>query len=345
MAATIAGLATEVPPHPLPQERARELARDLFRGIEGIERLLKVFERSGVRCRHLAMPPQWYLEPHSFPEKNGVWAHVALELSVRASRRAMELAGVAPGEIGAVIFASTTGLATPSLDSHLIKELDLPRDIARLPLWGLGCAGGVAGLARAADLLSVTGNPVLVVAAELCSVTLIAEDLSKTNLIGSSLFADGAVAAVLSDDGDGPELLGSFSRLFDQSEALVAWDLVPQGLKVRLARTTPDILQGRLQEVLEDGLTGLGLELRNIRHYSLHPGGAKVLDAYQESLHLSPEDLTASRGVLRDHGNMSSPTALFALERIIETSPRTESAGLLLAPGPGLSIEGIVFKW
>ena len=310
-----------------------------------MERLLRVFERSGVSCRHLAMAPEWYVEPHSFPEKNRVWERVALELSVSASRRALERAGVAPGEVGTVILASTTGLATPSLDSHLIKELDLPRSSARLPLWGLGCAGGIAGLSRGVELLEATGAPVLVVAVELCSVTIIAEDLSKTNLIGSSLFGDGAAAVVLTKDGDGPELIGSFSRLFDRSEGLVAWDLVPQGLKVRLARATPDIVLEQLPEVLAHWLAGLGLCLEDIRHYALHPGGAKVLDAYQESLQLSREDLVASRGVLRDYGNMSSPTAMFALERILDITPYSGCPGLLLAPGPGFSIEGAVFKW
>lgn len=345
MSARISGLATEVPPYALPQERARELAAEMFREVEGIDRLLRVFESSGVRCRHVAMPPEWYLRPHGFPEKNEVWVRVSLQISLKAAARALEQSGVSGSDVGAVIFASTTGLATPSLDSHLIKELNLPRKVARLPVWGLGCSGGVAGLARGAELLAATGRPVLVVAVELCTVTLVAQDTSKTNIVGSALFSDGAAAMVLSEQGDGPELLGSFSRLFDQSEGVVAWDIVPEGLKLRLAKTAPDVLRERLPEVLREGLSGTGVTLEELGHYVFHPGGAKVLDAYEESLGLESEDLEASRLVLERNGNMSSPTAFFALERTLEHSPRRGVPGLLLAPGPGFCLEGVVFRW
>lgn len=341
----LSGVATAIPPYALPQEQAKELARKLFHDVKGVERLLKVFTNSGVSCRHLAMPPEWYLTPRTFPEKNSVWERVALELAMSASRQALENAGVAPQEVGTVLLASTTGLATPSLDSYLIKQLELPRDTARLPVWGLGCAGGVASLARGAELVRARGAPVLVVAVELCSVTLIAEDLSKTNLVGTSLFADGAAAVVLTRGGAGPRFLGSFSHLFDRSEGIVAWDLVPEGLKVRLARSTPEIVHERLRGVLEQGLRGVEVDLDAVRHFALHPGGARVLDAYQKALDLPEEVLEPSRSVLRDHGNMSSPTALFALQRILETTPPTHQPGLLLAPGPGFSVEGVAFAW
>ena len=341
----LSGIGTAVPEYVLAQSDARELASHLFTGVRHLERLLTVFANSGVAQRYLAMPPAWYLTPHTFPEKNQVWERVALQLAEQASRQALNEADLHPHDVGTVLFASTTGIATPSLDSYLIKSLDLPRTVARVPVWGLGCAGGVSSLARAADLVRATGAPALVVAVELCSITFIATDLSKTNFVGTSLFGDGAAAVVISPNATGPEILNTFSRLFDESEGLVAWDLVPEGLKVRLARTTPEIVNEHLREVLCDGLRESDIDLADVRHYALHPGGAKVLTAYQEALSLAPEALDASRGILRDYGNMSSPTALFVLQRILRDSPARGEPGLLLAPGPGFSVEGVTFVW
>lgn len=194
----------------------------------------------------------------------------------------------------------------------------MPRHASRLPVWGLGCAGAVASLARGAELVRVRQAPILVVAAELCSVTFITEDSSTTNLMSTSLFADGAAAVVLTPEGAGPEIVGGFSQLFDESDDIVAWDVVNEGLKVRLARSTPRLVNDYLLEVLQRGTCHYGLTPEALRHYALHPGGAKVLTAYQDALELPDGALEPARGVLRDYGNMSSPTALFVLERILQ---------------------------
>lgn len=221
----------------------------------------------------------------------------------------------------------------------------MPRHASRLPVWGLGCAGAVGSLARGAELVRATQAPILVVAAELCSVTFITEDRSTTNLVSTSLFADGAAAVVLTTEGPGPEVVGSFSQLFDETDDIVAWDIVNEGLKVRLARSTPQLVYDYLQEVLRSGTGRYGLTTESLRHYALHPGGAKVLTAYQDALGLPNEALAPARSVLRDYGNMSSPTALFVLERILQTVPPSAQPGVLLAPGPGFSAEGVLFKW
>ena len=259
--ACIAGIGTAAPPHLLLQEESRNLVRRLFEGVPGLERLLKVFDNSGIERRYLAMSPERYLTPRSFPEKNEVWAQVALELAEEAARKALGQAGLTAQELSAVFFASTTGIATPSLDASLVKRLDMPRHASRLPVWGLGCAGGVASLARAAELASARGETVLVVAVELCSVTFIAEDLSRTNLVGTSLFAGGAAAVVLAPEGAGPDVIGGFSRLFDHSEDMVAWDVVPKGLRVRLARSVPQMVD-HLPEVLRQGTCRYGFPPR-----------------------------------------------------------------------------------
>lgn len=341
----IAGIGTSVPPHPLIQEQAREFVRNLFQEAPGLERLISVFDNSGIETRYLAMPPEWYLTPHSFPEKNQVWERVALDLAEQASRRALDHAGLKPRDVAAVLLASTTGIATPSLDSYLIKRLDLPRDATRLPLFGLGCAGGVASIAHASRLAKASDAPVLVVAVELCSITLIIEDQSPTNLVGASLFSDGAAAVVVTPGGAGPELVGNFSRLFDDSEGVVAWDLVPEGLKLRLARTAPDTVNEQLRGALQRGLQEHGLDLDHIHHFALHPGGAKVLEAYRKGLGVPHDMLAPAKGVLSKYGNMSSPTALFVLQQIVESTEASGEAGLLLAPGPGFSVEVVIFRW
>jgi alkylresorcinol/alkylpyrone synthase len=341
----IAGIGTAVPPHLLSQESSREHARTMFAGLPGLDRLLEVFDNSGIQSRYLAMPPEWYLVPRSFPEKNKVWQQIALDLSEEAARKALEQSGLGAPEVSGVVLASTTGISTPSLDAYLIQRLDLPRQATRLPIWGLGCAGGVASLALAAELVRSRGSPVLVVAVELCSVTIIREDTSKTNLVSASLFADGAAAVMLSPDGSGPELTAGFSRLFDGTEDIVAWDVVREGLKVRLARSTPKVVKQYLVDVLKEGTEQNGLRLEQLEHFALHPGGARVLDAYREALGLDGHSLCAASGVLRDYGNMSSPTCLFVLDRLLRQSEPTSKPGILLAPGPGFSAEGVFFRW
>lgn len=343
--AHIASVGTSVPAHAVGQEQAREFVRSLFRETPGLERLLGVFDHSGITNRYLAMPPEWYLTPHSFAEKNRAWQRVALELAEQASRRALEQAGTAAKDVAGLLFASTTGIATPSLDSYLIKRLDLPRDARRLPVWGLGCSGGVACLAHASSLATSWDAPLLVVAVELCSVTLILEDQSATNLVGTSLFGDGAAAAVVTPGGPGAEILGSFSRLFDDSEGVVAWEVVDQGLKLKLDRSAPETVNQQLRMALQQGLQEYGLDLDEVGHYALHPGGAKVLEAYRQALGICGRMLAPAAEVLAEYGNMSSPTALFVLRRILECSTASGKAGLLLAPGPGFSIEGVVFRW
>ena len=275
-----------------------------------------------------------------------VFGNKLLNLSVEASQAALQRSGITPDQVGMVVFASTTGFATPSLDSKLIECLGLRRNTPSIPVWGLGCAAGVAGMARASELArTLQGRYLLFVAVELCSLTFQLGDLSKANLVGASLFADGAAAVLLGEEADGPEILGAHSHLFHDSEDIMGWDFTQSGMKIKLSRDLPSFVKARLPEVLAAARTAWGVNGAEIVHYAVHPGGAKVLQALAEMLSLEDRALEPSYHVLHNYGNMSSPSVLFALNRVIETRPRQSALGLMLAFGPGFSAEQLLFRW
>ncbi|HLT35749.1 MAG TPA: 3-oxoacyl-[acyl-carrier-protein] synthase III C-terminal domain-containing protein [Enhygromyxa sp.] len=355
----VLAVASASPEHRLSQARAKQFARGFFAddfsddGDAELERLLEVYENAGVETRHIGRPIEWLEQKRSFPEKNAAYREQALQLATRAAAVALEQAGIDRREYGAIVFASSTGLSTPSLDARLVQNLELPRTIHRAPLWGLGCAGGGAGLARARALALGLQKPVLVIACELCSLTFVHGDRRKSNLVAVALFGDGAAAAVVAPEphwrpgssGHGPELLGGYARLIDDSEHIMGWDLEDEGLRVRFAPTIPDIVIELAAEMVGDALASVGLSAADRHHLVVHPGGRKVLDAWESALGLDPERLRYAREVLRDHGNMSSPTVLFVLERFLASTAARGEPGLLLALGPGFCAEGVVFRW
>jgi alkylresorcinol/alkylpyrone synthase len=344
--ASVRAVATAVPEHRLGQTEARAFARAFFSDdLPHIDRLVRAFENTGIAERQLAQPIAWYREPHDFPEKNDVYRRTALRLSETSARLALARAGIDASELGAIVFVSTTGVSTPSLDSFLVQILDLPRSIARVPIWGLGCAGGAAGLARAAELVQGTGRPALFVSVEVCSATFMYGDRSKSNLIATALFGDGAAAAVLTPDDSGLEILGAWSQLLDDTEDVMGWTLREEGLQVRFARSIPNIVADVVPGFAHDAAGAASVAPASLHHFVLHPGGAKVLRAYEESLHVPRARIEPAWQVLREHGNMSSPTVLFVLERFMAETPRTGANGLLLGLGPGFCAEGAVFRW
>jgi alkylresorcinol/alkylpyrone synthase len=308
----VLAVASASPAHSLPQARARQFALGFFADDFGqdngeLDRLLEIYENAGVEHRSLGRPIEWLEQKHSFAEKNAAYREQALLLSARAGAAALERAGIDRREYGAIVFSSSTGLSTPSLDARLVQTLELPRTIQRLPLWGLGCGGGGAGLARAHALALGLQKPVLVIACELCSLTFVHGDRRKSNLVAVALFGDGAAAAVVA-----PE---------------------------------PHWQPERGPEMASDAAHSAGLTAEQLQHLVVHPGGRKVLDAWESALGLERERLRYAREVLRDHGNMSSPTVLFVLERFLANTPARGEPGLLLALGPGFCAEGVVFRW
>ncbi len=344
----ILAVGTALPSFKVSQEEARSLTRAIFgESSKDLERLLKVFDNGHVKTRYMSAPIAWYHTNHTWSERNQIYVKVAMEMSERAARSALRKAKLQPKDLDAIYFVSTTGLATPSLDSWLIKKLDMNRHATRVPIWGLGCAGGAAGLNRAADHVRAhPGTRALMIAVECSSLTFQANDPSRANLVSVSLFADGAAATILSSHPDdaGLEVLGGHSTLWDDTEDVMGWEVVDTGMKVTLSKSVPNVVEKYINTDVTESLMPLGLKLEDLKHFVTHPGGEKVLLAFCEALHIPEAAVEDARVILEHHGNMSSPTVLFALERFMNRPHAPGEYGLLTAMGPGFSAEHAIFR-
>lgn len=350
----IQAVATAVPPYEIDQEDSMRLTRRLFQdAFPDIDRLLGVFGNSQIRKRHFCMPMDWYESDRHFSEKNRLYVENAEALSVLAGRRCLENANLSADEVDCLMFVSSTGIATPSLDSRLVNRLGLRPDVARVPLWGLGCAGGAMGLTRACEYArAYPDRRVLLLSVELCGLTFIRQDLSKSNLVATCLFGDGA-AAVLVEGDEAKTASTSFPRLhfcaartttWPDTLDVMGWELTEPGLKVIFSRDIPSIIRQSMKENVDSFLSLHGTSVDGVRHFLFHPGGAKVLAAYRESLGIPQDATRLSAEVLANFGNMSSPTVLFVLEKSMEQAWRPGDRGLLAALGPGFSSEMLLLE-
>lgn len=339
----VRSIATANPPHVVHQDDVEKFAAQLFPKYALSRRHMAIFKNALIDTRHVAKPIEWFAEHHSFPEKNEAGKSTALELSVQVAQEAMHQAGLEPHQIDALIFVNTTVMSTPSLDARIIQRLGLPLHTQRIPMWGLGCAGGAAGLARAADLVRSGKKNVLLIAVEVCSMTFIKEDHSTSNFVGAALFADGAAGLVVSDAGEGIEILGGHSSLIPDSEDVMGWDLLEEGLKVRFSRDIPTVMREVMPESIQNACEAYGLQKTDLKHHVLHPGGVKVVQAYSDITGVCLKQLESTFWVLQHHGNMSSPSVLFVLKKFLE-SPREPGVGLLTAMGPGFCAEHVLFR-
>ena len=342
----ILGVGTAVPPHVCDQAYVRKVVDHLFNErVENLERLLKVFDHLHIERRYFARDPEWYRQERGFGESNDLFIETALKLSFKAAQQAIARAAVGGEEFGGIVVATTTGVMTPSLEVHLAQDLGLPLDLVRLPLFGLGCAGGVAGLARAAELSECKdGAPVLFVAVEICSATFQRNDLSKSNLIGTSIFGDGAAAVVVGRAGSGPAVVGSYHRLFPDTYDIMGWDFIDSGMKVRFSRDIPNFVRTHLPEVLAEACASWGISQQAITSFITHPGGAKVLEAFAEVIGREQQTFEASHDILRRYGNMSSASVLFVLEHMLENHGLEPGYGLVSALGPGFSSDQLLLQ-
>jgi alkylresorcinol/alkylpyrone synthase len=335
----LTGLATAVPPHELDQAEVRALAAEVFSpNREDVSRLLPAFDNAGVARRYGCLPLTESIERRGWAARNALFEHHATDLLATAAGRALSDARLDAAAIDALVVVSTTGIATPSLDARLINRLPFRADIERLPVFGLGCGGGVLGLGRAAALAKAKpGRRVLLLTVELCTLTFRAADQTKSNIIAAALFGDGAAGAVIStrpDDG-GPILADWGEHTWADTLDVMGWDVADDGLGVRFARAIPTLVRERYGAALDGFLARNQLTRADIDAFACHPGGAKVVTALEEVFGLPEGHMSAARGVLHDYGNMSAPTALFVLERLLRTPP----SGPLLASalGPGFS--------
>lgn len=315
-----------------------------------MERLERLHENVLVGGRYLALPLEEYPRLESWGQANDAWIEVTLELGERALREALAGAGIDAAEVAALLFVSVTGIATPSIDARLMNRLPLPAGMRRLPLFGLGCVAGAAGLARAADYLKAYPDQVAaLLAVELCSLTLQRRDLSVANLISSGLFGDGAAAVVLTGaerPGSGPRIVASRSVFYRDSEGVMGWRISEEGFRVVLSADVPKVVEKNLRRDVDAFLAEHGLDRRAIRRWIAHPGGPKVLEAMRSALELDEDALALTWRSLREMGNLSSASVLFVLADTLEQErPEPGEHGLLLAMGPGFCSELVLLQW
>ena len=336
MQSRLVALRSAVPPYALEQADVARRAAQLFSERKDIARLLPVFENTGIERRYSCVPIDWYEQDHGWVDKASLYVQHATLLLENVARGLLDDAHLRPDDIDAIVVTSTTGVATPSLDAVIIEKLGLRRDIRRLPIFGLGCAGGVIGLARAAEMAAANpGSRVLFLVVELCALTFRKNDLSKSNVVATALFGDGAAGAIVSTRGTGTPLGMSGEYTWPNSLDVMGWEVQEDGLKALFSKSIPALVANDFKRILSDFLRKTDLKLKDFSAFACHPGGAKVLDALETALELPGGGLVESRGVLRDFGNMSAVTALFVLERMGWRAARHRI--LMSALGPGFT--------
>lgn len=331
-------LATAVPPHVVDQDEAAARAAVLFAGrVFRTPDLMSIFANTGIRTRRTVRPLDWYATPRDWPERNGVYLEAAEALFVEAAEKALAAAGLRADEVGTVVTVSSTGIATPSLEARLFSRMGFAPSVRRVPVFGLGCAGGVSGLSIASRLAAAEpGRPVLLVVVELCSLSCRPDEFTKANVVATALFGDGAAALVLRAGEAGKRSVeASGEHIWPDTLDIMGWRIDPVGFGVILSSDLPAFVTRRMREAGETTFDEMGIAAADVGRFAFHPGGARVLPAVESSLDLPLGALDAERAVLADYGNMSAPTVFFVLERLLA---RAEPGRLMLgALGPGFT--------
>jgi alkylresorcinol/alkylpyrone synthase len=347
----IAAVGRAFPPHYYDQQALVAALRrrwaDRFFNPERLERLHKNVLVGG---RHLALPLEEYEQLTTWGKANDAWIRVAQEVGAQAVLDGLERAGLSREEIAALIFVTVTGVATPSIDARLMNRLQLPPRVKRMPIFGLGCVAGAAGISRAADYVRAYPDQVAVLlSVELCSLTLQAEDLSIPNLIATGLFGDGAAAVmVVGDDrpSDGPEIVATRSVFYPDSEDVMGWSISESGFGIILSADVPQVVRDFLKRDVDAFLADHGLTRSDIASWVCHPGGPKVLEAMQEALELPEGALDVTWRSLQEVGNLSSTSVLLVLAETMENHrPAPGSWGMITAMGPGFCSELVLLRW
>lgn len=339
------GLAASVPPHVLHQDDVRAEAAAMFTGRHAdFRRLLPVFENAGIEKRHSVRSLEWFREARHWPERTEAYLEGATELFVQAAERALAEAGRGADQIDTIVTVSSTGIATPSLEARAHGRLGFRADVRRVPVFGLGCAGGATGLSLAARLAQAAPREtVLFVAVELCTLAFREDEMTKANIVATALFGDGAAAAVLSVRGDTGlvAIESSGEHLWPETLDIMGWRVDPVGFSAIFSRSIPDVVTAKLRPAVEAFLARSGMSLEEIDSFVFHPGGAKVVDALESVFTLPQGTLNKEREVLRDYGNMSAPTVLFVLRNALNSG--LSGRGFLSALGPGFTASFVTF--
>jgi alkylresorcinol/alkylpyrone synthase len=333
----LSSLATAVPPHVLDTDHVvKQAARIFARFGDEFERMLPVFTNTGINRRYSVCPTEWFDQKNGWPERTKQFLDGAKTLFRTASKQALDEAGVASHEIDAIVTVSSTGIATPSIEAHVMHEMGFRDDVLRVPVFGLGCAGGVTGLAIAADLAKAKpGRKVLLCVIELCTLAFRPDELSKSNIVATALFGDGAAAAVVSDSGDGPIIEHTGQHTWDKTIDVMGWRVDDEGFGAIFARSIPDLASRDLRPVADAFLEKRGLGLGNIDAFSFHPGGSKVIQALESAFELDQGSLQNERNILAGFGNMSAPTVMFVLKEALKE--KTSGRRFVGTLGPGFT--------
>jgi alkylresorcinol/alkylpyrone synthase len=340
----LVSLATSVPPHVFQQQQVLAAARQIFAHYPEFATFSSIFANTGVINRYGVKPIEWYFEQRGWPERTQAFLQGAEALFIDVARKAIERAGLAAGDIDTVVTVCSTGIATPSLEARVAGKLGLRSDVSRVPVFGLGCAGGVSGLSVASRLAQARpGSNVLLVAIELCTLAVRHDELTKVNLVAASLFGDGAAAAVLrAGDGGETRIEATGEHLWPDTLDIMGWNVDPEGFGVIFQRTIPDFVAAHMNPAVSGILARMALSLDDIDRFICHPGGAKVVRALETAFALNQGALDHERDVLADYGNMSGPTVLFVLERARAAGLPPRS--LLTALGPGFTASCVTLQ-
>jgi alkylresorcinol/alkylpyrone synthase len=334
---SILSVSTAVPAHVVEQDEVEKLAPKVFPELFAhYPVMIDIFRNAGIARRRTVRPLAWYLAPRDWSDRSAVFHEAGLTLFEEAARAAIERAGVAPEAIDTIVTVCSSGVATPSLEARAMQTIGFRSDVRRVPVFGLGCAGGVSGLALAAELArSYPGQIVLLVVVELCSLAFRIDRRTKEDAVASALFGDGAAALVLQASGGGglATIRGAAQHTWPGTLDVMGWSFDPVGFGVVLSRSVPIFVERRFPPVARKLLGEAGLVPDEVGRYICHPGGGKVVDAIERALALPMGALDCERDVLREYGNMSAPTVLFALQRVLELPARGALALSALGPG------------
>jgi alkylresorcinol/alkylpyrone synthase len=347
----IASAASAFPEHYYSQKFLLEKLQEYWGSrLKNPLTLARLHRNVTVDGRYLAMPAEDYHKLTTWGQANDIWIKVAQELGEQALCRALHHAGLAPEQLGALFFTSVTGISSPSIDALLINRMGLPRNIRRVPIFGLGCVAGAAGISRAADYVrAYPSQAAALVSVELCSLTLQRDDLSVANLISSGLFADGSAAVIVTgDDMDatGPEILATRSVFYPDTEPMMGWNVSEKGFKITLSPEVPTLIRENLGHDVDEFLADHGYRRGDLNSWVLHTGGPKVLEATADALDLRDGQLDPSWACLRRVGNLSSASVLVVLEDVMRNRrPEPGTLGLLAAMGPGFCSELLLLRW